>query len=84
MPLASLRTQSLRTLSSDKTKQKPEGDSSAGGNATDANELVLSPGEKVVVASRLTMWTGVAVVATCCAYFIGKELIPTYVIVTLF
>jgi hypothetical protein len=43
------------------------------------NEIVLTPGQKVVAATRLTMWLGIAVFATGCAYFIAKELIPTYV-----
>ena len=41
------------------------------------SEIVLTPGEKVVAASRLTMWAGIAVFAACCAYFIGVELFPT-------
>jgi hypothetical protein len=44
------------------------------------NELVLTPGEKVVAATRLTMWAGIAVFAGVCAYYIGKELLPTYVL----
>jgi mitochondrial import inner membrane translocase subunit TIM21 len=43
------------------------------------NELVLTPGEKVVAATRLTMWAGIAAFAAVCAYYIGKELLPTYV-----
>lgn len=38
---------------------------------------MLTPGEKVVVASRLTLWAGIAVFASFCAYYIGKELFPT-------
>lgn len=40
-------------------------------------EIVLTPGEKVVVASRLTMWAGIAVFASFCAYYIIRELLPT-------
>jgi hypothetical protein len=47
------------------------------------NELVLTPGEKVVAATRLTMWAGIAVFAGVCAYYIGKELLPTYVLVAI-
>lgn len=42
-------------------------------------EIVLTPGEKVVAGTRLTMWAGIAVFAGFCAYYIGKELIPTCV-----
>jgi hypothetical protein len=45
--------------------------------AEDENAIVLTPGEKVVAASRLTMWGGAAVFAAVCAYYIGRELIPT-------
>ena len=38
---------------------------------------VLTPGEKVKAASRLGMWTGAAVLASFCAYYIGRELFPT-------
>lgn len=43
----------------------------------DTKEIVLTPGEQVVAASRLTMWVGIFGFAVACAYFIGKELIPT-------
>lgn len=54
----------------------------AGGGEGDEDmtkEIVLTPGEKVVAATRLTMWAGIAVFACACAYYIGAELIPTYV-----
>lgn len=67
---------SLRCLSSEAPKEdgakqektKP---------AEDENAIVLTPGEKVVAASRLTLWGGAAVFAAVCAYYIGRELIPT-------
>ena len=40
-------------------------------------EIVLTPGEQVAAASRLTMWGGIFLFASVCAYYIGKELIPT-------
>ena len=43
----------------------------------DRNELVLTPGQKVVAAGRLTMWTGIAVFAGFCAFYIIRELMPT-------
>ena len=45
--------------------------------SSDSNEIVLTPGETVVAVSRLTMWAGIAVFATACAYYIAMELIPT-------
>jgi import inner membrane translocase subunit TIM21 len=66
----------LRTLSSDASqkggneKKKSEGEDTT-------SEIVLTPGQKVVEASRLTMWGGIAVFAACCAYYIGRELFPT-------
>ena len=72
-PLAS--TVGLRCLSSSQANQeeppkKKEGD-------PDTSEIVLTPGQKVAAASRLTMWAGIFGFACACAYFIGKELIPT-------
>ena len=40
-------------------------------------EIVLTPGEQVVAASRLGVWAAVGMFALACAYYIGKELIPT-------
>lgn len=65
-----------RALSSEGKKQeppKPEGEEEM------TQEIVLTPGEKVVAGTRLTMWAGATVFASFCAYYIGKELIPTYV-----
>jgi hypothetical protein len=45
--------------------------------SSDSNEIVLTPGETVVAVSRLTMWAGIAIFATACAYYIAMELIPT-------
>ena len=56
--------------SNDEGKKK-EGDE----NTTD--EIVLTPGEKVVAATRLGWYLGLAGFAAACAFFIGKELIPT-------
>jgi len=67
-PLAS--TVGVRSLSS---KANNEGN----GDDPDTKEIVLTPGQKVAAASRLTMWTGIFGFACACAYFIGKELIPT-------
>jgi len=72
----------VRTLSSStkdgkaKTNKKT---TEGGGDEEPGSDLVLTPGEKVVVATRLTMWAGIACFAAVCAYYIGKELFPTYV-----
>ena len=43
----------------------------------DTKEIVLTPGQTVVAASRLTMWVGIFGFACACAYYIGRELFPT-------
>jgi hypothetical protein len=62
-----------------KSSQKQSSSKNKEGGEDDANELVLTPGEQVVLASRLTMWAGIAAFASVCAYFIIRELMPTYV-----
>lgn len=64
---------SARALSSKpgNEEKKKEGDEST------TDEIVLTPGEKVVAATRLGWYLGLAGFAAACAYFIGKELIPT-------
>lgn len=57
------------------TKGKNTSDKAAADDPT--KEIVLTPGEKVVVASRLGLWAGIAAFASVCAYYIAKELIPT-------
>lgn len=70
-PLTS--TVGLRSLSSQaKQDEPPKKD-----DDPDTKEIVLTPGQKVAAASRLTMWAGIFAFACGCAYFIGKELIPT-------
>jgi len=57
------------------TAANKEGGEGEGDETT--KEVVLTPGEKVVAATRLTMWAGIAAFACACAYYIGAELIPT-------
>ena len=38
---------------------------------------MLTPGQKVVAGTRLTMYAGFAALAAVSAYFIGKELLPS-------
>ena len=61
------------------SSESPKGDAkqSNQNNPDDENSIMLTPGEKVVAASRLTMWAGAAVFAAVCAFYIGRELIPT-------
>jgi import inner membrane translocase subunit TIM21 len=56
---------------------KPPTDKKNGQEQVDNNELVLTPGQKVVAASRLSMYLGMGAAAIACLYYIGKELIPT-------
>jgi import inner membrane translocase subunit TIM21 len=69
-------TESSSKAGQTSSQQQSEGDDK---NAAEdpSKEIVLTPGEKVVVASRLTMWAGIAVFASFCAYFIVRELLPT-------
>lgn len=62
-----------RCLSSETKKQDKKDNNSE----ETSQELVLTPGEKVVAGTRLTLWAGVAVFAGFCAFYIGKELFPT-------
>jgi hypothetical protein len=67
-----------RWLASSSNQEPPKQEKkSKEGDDDTTSEIVLTPGEKVVAASRLTMWAGIAVFAAACAYYIGKELIPT-------
>jgi len=42
-----------------------------------SQEMVLTPGEKVVVGTRLFFWSGALAFASVCGYYIVKELMPT-------
>lgn len=55
----------------------PPNNATDGKAAAGGNEIVLTPGQKVVAGTRLTMWAGVAALAITCSYYIGKELLPT-------
>lgn len=67
-----------RFLSSEgKAKSGSSTDKSPGENEEMSQEIVLTPGQKVVAGTRLTMWAAMAAAASCCAYYIGKELLPT-------
>ncbi len=66
-------TSYVRALSS---KSGDEGKKNEGEENT-TDEIVLTPGEKVVAATRLGWYLGLASFAAACAYYIGKELIPT-------
>jgi import inner membrane translocase subunit TIM21 len=49
----------------------------AEGTDPQSQELVLTPGEKVVVGTRLFFWAGALAFASVCGYYIIKELLPT-------
>jgi len=67
------RRQAVRALSSNNNNKSKE-ESKEG---EDRKELVLTPGEKVVVGTRLMMWLGLGALASVCGYYIVKELVPT-------
>eukprot|EP00934_Nitzschia_sp_Nitz4_P007362 Nitzschia sp. Nitz4//scaffold17_size182527//60063//60839//NITZ4_001845-RA/size182527-processed-gene-0.94-mRNA-1//1//CDS//3329539313//7352//frame0 len=67
----------VRALSSNPQSGDKKADADGKADADDTKEIVLTPGEQVVAASRLSMWAGMFGLAVVCAYFIGKELIPT-------
>ena len=60
-----------------KKQQQKETKADGAEDADDTKEIVLTPGEQVVAASRLTMWAGIFGFACVCAYYIGRELFPT-------
>jgi len=66
-----------RRLFSEKPPPAGENKTSGGSEDGSASEIVLTPGQKVVATTRLTMWAGVAALALTCSYYIGRELLPT-------
>lgn len=68
------RLQIARALSS---KQKGEEGAKTGDAEGESKEIVLTPGQKVVAASRLSMWAAIAAFAAVCGFYIVKELMPT-------
>lgn len=72
--------------SSSSSSNPPNGDKSSSSTSTEgaaeggdpqSQELVLTPGEKVVVGTRLFFWAGALAFASVCGYYIIKELLPT-------
>ncbi|KAL3762478.1 hypothetical protein ACHAWU_008181 [Discostella pseudostelligera] len=69
-----------KTTTSNNNSKVNESTGSEGGGSDDpssSTEIVLTPGEKVVATTRLFFWAGAFTFASMCAYYIGKELIPT-------
>ena len=77
--LNSLAARSLSSNAGGEGDKKADAKSAEGAEGGDdaKHEIVLTPGQKVVAGTRLTMWAGIFCFATACAYYIGKELIPT-------
>ncbi|KAL7542449.1 hypothetical protein ACHAXR_011787 [Thalassiosira sp. AJA248-18] len=71
---SSKKETSNNTSQSSSSSSSSEGGPSEGGGSS---EIVLTPGEKVVAGTRLFFWAGALSFASVCAYYIGKELIPT-------
>lgn len=59
-------------MASSSSEKKASEKASADGEEATSNEIVLTPGEKVVVGSRLFFWSGVFAFASVCAYYIGQ------------
>ena len=79
-PLLVARSLSSNHRNTSDAKEKNDrsaGEDSDPNNNENSKEIVLTPGEQVVAAGRLTMWAGIGVFALCCAYYIGVELFPT-------
>lgn len=65
-----------RTFST-KAGEKKRSDPLDDGSGDSTELATLTPGEKVVVGSRLALWAGIAVFASACAFYIGRELLPS-------
>jgi len=70
-----------RSLSSsssgNQNKTETKGKEEPLGEGETSQEMVLTPGQKVVAGTRLFFWAGAFTLASFCAYYIGKELLPT-------
>lgn len=73
---STFRSQGTSYVRAFSSKSGDEGKKKEGDEST-TDEIVLTPGEKVVAATRLGWYLGLAGFAAACAFFIGKELIPT-------
>lgn len=73
----------LRTLTTKTNQEKSDTDGNHDKDSTTSDgepatsEIVLTPGQKVVMASRVAMWMGIAVFAAACGYYIVRELAPS-------
>lgn len=80
-PPASLRqprNQVFRAFSSGDKKNGAEKEGGDGPkDGSEETQIVLTPGQKVVAYSRLSMWAVVFAFASVCAFYIGRELFPT-------
>jgi len=76
-PLNRANIRIVRNLSSKPPKPSGGDKSSSTGNGENSSEMILTPGQKVVAGTRLTLWGGAFCFAAACAFFIGKELMPT-------
>eukprot|EP00585_Thalassiosira_rotula_P008165 CAMPEP_0196143626 /NCGR_PEP_ID=MMETSP0910-20130528/13632_1 /TAXON_ID=49265 /ORGANISM="Thalassiosira rotula, Strain GSO102" /LENGTH=268 /DNA_ID=CAMNT_0041405109 /DNA_START=122 /DNA_END=928 /DNA_ORIENTATION=+ len=66
----------VRTMASSSSSNNAKENQSSD-SADSSSEIVLTPGEKVVAGTRLFFWAGAFGFASICAYYIGKELLPT-------
>jgi import inner membrane translocase subunit TIM21 len=67
-PNIAVRSMASSSSGEKKTSEKAHAD----GEEPTSSEIVLTPGEKVVVGTRLFFWAGVFAFASVCAYYIGQ------------
>ena len=67
-----LAARSMASSSSNSGEKKASENVNADSEEATSNEIVLTPGEKVVVGSRLFFWSGILAFASVCAYYIGQ------------
>ncbi|KAL3800725.1 hypothetical protein ACHAWO_013267 [Cyclotella atomus] len=77
-PRHNLIARASSSSTSDKKQSTNESSSSSSSTSEPTSqEIVLTPGEKVVVGTRLFFWAGALAFASVCGYYIAKELLPT-------
>jgi len=67
-----LARRSMVSSSSSSDGKKGTDKTNAEGEEGASSEIVLTPGEKVVVGTRLIFWAGAFAFASVCAYYIGQ------------
>ena len=76
-----LRSLASSSSSGEKKTTEKTNTNSEGEEGT-SSEIVLTPGEKVVVGTRLFFWAGAFAFASVCAYYIGQSNIIFWTIIS--